>query len=124
MNHEEEPREGGDLRLTCAANKHLYTLLSWRRVSDGAEELPTSRAPVAQLSSGEFSHTLNLSLSNLTADASGTYRCSALHRLTGQKTHLDERVEVTGEPSGSLLSSPFSSPSSSLLPSTMLFIVP
>lgn len=94
VSQEEEPREGGDLHLTCAANKHLYASLSWQRVTDGAEALPPA-AVVGLPVSGEFSRTLSLSLSNLTADASGTYRCSALHLLTEQQTHLDTQVEVT-----------------------------
>uniref|UniRef100_A0A8C8LKF4 receptor protein-tyrosine kinase n=1 Tax=Oncorhynchus tshawytscha TaxID=74940 RepID=A0A8C8LKF4_ONCTS len=79
VSQEDEPREGGDLHLTCVANKHLYTNFSWQRVTDPAE----------------FSDTLSLLLSNLTAGDSGTYRCSANHLLTGQNTHLDTQVDVT-----------------------------
>ncbi len=31
---EEEPREGGDLRLVCIANRHLYSDLSWYRLTN------------------------------------------------------------------------------------------
>ncbi|XP_068199661.1 vascular endothelial growth factor receptor 1 [Antennarius striatus] len=93
----EEPREGGDLQLTCAANKYLYTVLSWRRLN-GTEDTQ-SRIPALsrhqQLASGEFSNSLVLSLKNLTAADSGVYRCSAHHLLTGQETHLDTQVTVT-----------------------------
>uniref|UniRef100_A0A8K9X260 Platelet-derived growth factor receptor-like protein n=1 Tax=Oncorhynchus mykiss TaxID=8022 RepID=A0A8K9X260_ONCMY len=82
VSQEDEPREGGDLHLTCVANKHLYTNFSWQRVTDPAEATP----PTPSL---EFSDTLSLLLSNLTAGDSGTYRCSANHLLTGQNTHLD-----------------------------------
>uniref|UniRef100_UPI003AADEB64 vascular endothelial growth factor receptor 1 n=1 Tax=Centroberyx gerrardi TaxID=166262 RepID=UPI003AADEB64 len=89
----EEPREGGDFKLTCVANKYLYTALSWQRMVDTVR---TEHAqPSGQLTSGEFSHSLTLLLSNLTPSESGTYRCSARHLLTGQETHLDTQVAVT-----------------------------
>ncbi|XP_068603807.1 vascular endothelial growth factor receptor 1 [Brachionichthys hirsutus] len=92
----EEPREGGDLHLTCAANRYLYTALSWRRLS-GTEDAH-SRIPALsrqQLASGEFSNSLVLFMKNLTARHSGVYRCSAHHLITGQETHLDTQVIVT-----------------------------
>lgn len=91
----EEPREGGRLNLTCVANKYLYTALSWRRVNDG-EDAHSHDAALGshQLTSGEFSNFLVLSVNNLTARHSGVYRCSAHHRITGQETHLDTRVAV------------------------------
>uniref|UniRef100_A0A8C7PIZ6 receptor protein-tyrosine kinase n=1 Tax=Oncorhynchus mykiss TaxID=8022 RepID=A0A8C7PIZ6_ONCMY len=89
VSQEDEPREGGDLHLTCVANKHLYTNFSWQRVTDPAEATP----PTPSLG-GEFSDTLSLLLSNLTAGDSGTYRCSANHLLTGQNTHLDTQAPV------------------------------
>uniref|UniRef100_A0A8D3AUV2 receptor protein-tyrosine kinase n=1 Tax=Scophthalmus maximus TaxID=52904 RepID=A0A8D3AUV2_SCOMX len=96
VNQREVPREGGDLRLTCAANKFLYTALSWQRVNDTADV--QSHSPGRgrqQLTSGEFSNSLVLLLSNLTGGDSGAYRCSARHLLTGQETHLDTQVVVT-----------------------------
>lgn len=98
VNQREVPREGGDLRLTCAANKFLYTALSWQRVNDTADV--QSHSPGRgrqQLTSGEFSNSLVLLLSNLTGGDSGAYRCSARHLLTGQETHLDTQVVVTSE---------------------------
>uniref|UniRef100_A0A674DPM9 receptor protein-tyrosine kinase n=1 Tax=Salmo trutta TaxID=8032 RepID=A0A674DPM9_SALTR len=95
VSQEDEPREGGDLHLTCVANKHLYTNLSWQRVTDPAEATPPTPSLGGELSSGEFSDTLSLLLGNLTAGDSGTYRCSAHHLLTGQNTHLDTQVDVT-----------------------------
>ncbi|XP_026056306.1 vascular endothelial growth factor receptor 1-like isoform X1 [Carassius auratus] len=92
---EEEPREGGDLHLVCIANRHLYSDLSWYRftnqstTSEGASDLR------GELKEGQFSHTLELLLKNVTAQDSGTYRCSATHLLTGEHTHLDTTVEVT-----------------------------
>ncbi|XP_077100809.1 vascular endothelial growth factor receptor 1 isoform X1 [Siphateles boraxobius] len=92
---EEEPREGRDLRLVCIANRHLYSDLSWYRmpnqstVSEGASVLG------GELTEGHFSHTLHLLLRNVTAQDSGTYRCSATHLLTGERTHLDTAVEIT-----------------------------
>ncbi|CAB1349857.1 unnamed protein product [Coregonus sp. 'balchen'] len=94
VSQEEEPREGGDLHLTCVANKHLYTKLSWQRVTDTAEATPPIPSLGGELSLGEFSDTLSLLLSNLTAGDSGTYRCSAHHLLTGQNTRLDTQVDV------------------------------
>lgn len=93
----EEPREGGDLHLTCKANKYLFTALSWQLVNDTEET--RSRSPVlsSEVTSGEFSNSLLLLLSNLTARDSGSYRCSAHHLVTGQETHLDTQVEVTSE---------------------------
>ncbi|KAM3860708.1 LOW QUALITY PROTEIN: vascular endothelial growth factor receptor 1 [Diretmus argenteus] len=90
-----EPREGGDLQLTCTANKYLYTALSWQRMT--AAEYAPSQSPTlgGQLTSREFSHSLSLLLSNLTPGESGTYRCSARHMLTRQETHLDTQVVVT-----------------------------
>uniref|UniRef100_A0A6Q2YBT4 Platelet-derived growth factor receptor-like protein n=1 Tax=Esox lucius TaxID=8010 RepID=A0A6Q2YBT4_ESOLU len=98
VSQKEEPREGGDLHLTCVANKHLYTNLSWQQVTAPAEATPPGPFLGGELSSGEFSDTLSLLLNNLTAGDSGTYRCSAHHLLTGQNTHLDTQVTVTGEP--------------------------
>ena len=95
MSQREEPREGGDLHLTCVANKYLYTALSWQRVND--TEDVQSRSSTQQLTSGEFSNSLVLLLSNLTAGDSGAYRCSARHLITGQGTHQDTQVVVTSE---------------------------
>uniref|UniRef100_A0A672J3P1 receptor protein-tyrosine kinase n=1 Tax=Salarias fasciatus TaxID=181472 RepID=A0A672J3P1_SALFA len=93
---QEAAREGGDLRLTCSANKYLYGALSWRRASDRGEVQSLRPAlNIQQLAIGEFSASLVLVLSNLTARDSGTYRCSAHHLVTGQETHLDTQVEVT-----------------------------
>ncbi|KAL1006503.1 hypothetical protein UPYG_G00073190 [Umbra pygmaea] len=95
VSQEEEPREGGDLHLTCIANKYLYTKLSWQQISDTAESVLPRPSLGGELLSGEFSDTLSLLLSNLTAGDSGTYRCSALHLLTRQNTHMDTQVDVT-----------------------------
>uniref|UniRef100_A0A667X8U3 receptor protein-tyrosine kinase n=1 Tax=Myripristis murdjan TaxID=586833 RepID=A0A667X8U3_9TELE len=96
VSQREEPREGGDLQLTCKANKYLYTALSWQRVTNKTEYTGPQRPALSgQLTSGDFSCSLSLLLSNLTPSESGTYRCSARHLLTGQETHLDTQVEVT-----------------------------
>ncbi|XP_076577551.1 vascular endothelial growth factor receptor 1 isoform X2 [Chaetodon auriga] len=96
VSQREEPREGGDLHLTCIANKYLYTALSWHRVSDTGDAHSRSPALSSQrLTSGEFSNSLVLLISNLTARDSGAYRCSARHLITRQETHLDTQVEVT-----------------------------
>ncbi|XP_032360311.1 vascular endothelial growth factor receptor 1 [Etheostoma spectabile] len=92
----EEPREGGELHLTCVANKYLYTALSWQRVNE--TEGVQSRSPARssqQLTLGEFSNSLVLLLSNLTARDSGAYRCSAHHLIIGREAHLDIQVVVT-----------------------------
>ncbi|KAF3836506.1 hypothetical protein F7725_029064 [Dissostichus mawsoni] len=92
----EEPREGGDLHLTCSANKYLYGALSWQRVNDTGHAQSRGPAPQQQqLTSGEYSNSLVLLLSNLTATDSGAYRCSTHHLVTGQNTHLETQVEVT-----------------------------
>ncbi|XP_011487225.1 vascular endothelial growth factor receptor 1 isoform X2 [Oryzias latipes] len=94
VKQQEEAREGGDLHLTCLANKYLYSALSWQPVKDTGK----SRFPaliVHQPTTGVFSNSLVLLLSNLTARDSGTYRCSTRHLLTGKETHLDTRVVVT-----------------------------
>uniref|UniRef100_A0A672J0R8 receptor protein-tyrosine kinase n=1 Tax=Salarias fasciatus TaxID=181472 RepID=A0A672J0R8_SALFA len=91
---QEAAREGGDLRLTCSANKYLYGALSWRRASDRGEVQSLRPAlNIQQLAIGEFSASLVLVLSNLTARDSGTYRCSAHHLVTGQETHLDTQED-------------------------------
>lgn len=92
----EEAREGGDLHLTCLANKYLYTALSWQRVNN-TEEAQSRGLNNQQFTFGEFSNSLVLLISNLTARDSGAYRCSARHIVTGQETHLDTQVEVTSE---------------------------
>ncbi|XP_070783880.1 vascular endothelial growth factor receptor 1 isoform X2 [Enoplosus armatus] len=95
VSQREEPREGGDLHLTCVANKYLYTALSWQRVNNTEDAQYRSPALTnQQLTSGEFSNSLLLLLSNLTAKHSGAYRCSAHHLITGQETHLDTQVVV------------------------------
>lgn len=96
MKQLEEAREGGDLHLSCLANKYLYTALSWHKVNATGE----SRSPalnIHQPTSGEFSTSLVLLLSNLTAKDSGVYRCSARHLITGQEAHLDTQVVVTSK---------------------------
>ncbi|XP_070709059.1 vascular endothelial growth factor receptor 1 [Pempheris klunzingeri] len=96
VSQREEPREGGDLHLTCTANKYLYMALSWQRVNNTGGVPSRSPAPSGQrLTSSEFSNSLVLLLSNLTARDSGAYRCSAHHLITGQETHLDTQVVVT-----------------------------
>lgn len=103
VNQQEEPMEGGDLHLTCVANKYLYTMLSWQRVK-GTDTQSWSSAPSnQQLISGEFSNSLVLLLSNLTARDSGAYRCSARHLVTRQEIHLDTQVVVKSEYSVSFL---------------------
>uniref|UniRef100_A0A7N6FJN6 receptor protein-tyrosine kinase n=1 Tax=Anabas testudineus TaxID=64144 RepID=A0A7N6FJN6_ANATE len=95
VNQQEEPMEGGDLHLTCVANKYLYTMLSWQRVKGTEDTQSWSSAPSnQQLISGEFSNSLVLLLSNLTARDSGAYRCSARHLVTRQEIHLDTQVVV------------------------------
>uniref|UniRef100_A0A3Q3A5K3 receptor protein-tyrosine kinase n=1 Tax=Kryptolebias marmoratus TaxID=37003 RepID=A0A3Q3A5K3_KRYMA len=94
VSQREEAREGRDLRLTCSANKYLYTELSWQRVNNTGGSLATG-LNIHQPPLGEFSASLVLLLSNLTARDSGVYRCSALHVITGQETHLDTQVVVT-----------------------------
>lgn len=95
MSQREEPREGGDLHLTCAANRHLYTALSWRRMGDAR---PRGPSPSGQKRvTGEFSDSLVLLMHNLTTGDSGKYRCSAHHLITGQETHLDTQVLVRSE---------------------------
>ncbi|XP_076869572.1 vascular endothelial growth factor receptor 1 isoform X2 [Brachyhypopomus gauderio] len=92
---EDEPREGGDSHLSCAANKHLYANVSWHRVANGSTVLAGGTALGGDLSEGEFSHVLRLTLRNMTALSSGTYRCSATHLSTGEHVHLDTALEVT-----------------------------
>lgn len=96
VNQLEEAREGGDLHITCSANKYLYTELSWQGVNITEESLTTG-LNIYQPPVGEFSTSLILLLSNLTARDSGVYRCSARHVITGQETHLDTQVVVTSE---------------------------
>uniref|UniRef100_A0AAY4ANM1 receptor protein-tyrosine kinase n=1 Tax=Denticeps clupeoides TaxID=299321 RepID=A0AAY4ANM1_9TELE len=91
----EEPTEGGDLNLSCTANRHLYSELSWHRLPDVSVTTPIGPALGGEVAWGEFSNTLHLSLSNLTAGHSGTYRCSGHHLLTGELTHREARVDVT-----------------------------
>ncbi|XP_072306905.1 vascular endothelial growth factor receptor 1 isoform X2 [Eucyclogobius newberryi] len=85
---EEESWEGGDLHLTCRANRHLYSSLSWKQMN--------SVHPVpAQLNVGKYSSALVLLRHNLSATDTGVYRCSAHHLLTGQQAHLDIQVNVS-----------------------------
>ncbi|NP_001014829.3 vascular endothelial growth factor receptor 1 isoform X1 [Danio rerio] len=91
----EEPREGGDLRLLCIANRHLYSDLSWSRITSQITVWDEASGLDGELTEGQFSHTLHFGLKNLTARDSGTYRCSATHLLTGEHIHLDTAVEVT-----------------------------
>ncbi|KAM6971481.1 vascular endothelial growth factor receptor 1 [Tautogolabrus adspersus] len=96
VSQREEPREGGDLHLTCAANKYLYTALSWQHMNNTEESQSwTPALSTQQFTSGQFSNTLDLLISNLTARNSGAYRCSAHHIITRQETHLDAKVVVT-----------------------------
>ncbi|KAL7840746.1 hypothetical protein AOLI_G00260690 [Acnodon oligacanthus] len=94
---EDEPREGGDIHLSCAANKHLYSNVSWYRVTNSSLVLMNGLFLGSELTEGEFSITLRLLLRNLTTQHSGKYRCFATHLLTGERTHLDTLVKVTGE---------------------------
>lgn len=98
VSQQEEPREGGDLHLTCVANKYLYTALSWQRLNN-TEDIQSHSPTLSsqQLTSGVFSNSLVMLLSNLTAKDSGAYRCSARHLVTRQETHLDTQVVVTSE---------------------------
>ncbi|XP_077409815.1 vascular endothelial growth factor receptor 1 isoform X2 [Vanacampus margaritifer] len=92
-----DSREGGDLRLTCSANKHLYTSLSWRRLhpaGGGAGGGGGGTTVHGHPSTGEFSHSLRLSLSNLSTQDSGAYMCAARHGVTGQEVHQVAQVKV------------------------------
>uniref|UniRef100_A0AAV2LBP7 receptor protein-tyrosine kinase n=1 Tax=Knipowitschia caucasica TaxID=637954 RepID=A0AAV2LBP7_KNICA len=80
--------EGGVLHLTCRANKHMYSALSWTQMSR-ARPLP------GQLSVGPFSSALKLQRHNVSAADSGLYRCSAHNLLTGRPAHLDIQVNVS-----------------------------
>lgn len=93
---EEEPREGGDLRLVCIANKHLYSDLSWYRITNQSTASEEHSVLAGELTEGQFSLTLRLQLKNVTAQDSGTYRCSTTRLLTGEHMNLDTPVEVTG----------------------------
>ncbi|XP_061777484.1 vascular endothelial growth factor receptor 1 isoform X2 [Nerophis ophidion] len=90
----EEATEGGEVRLTCRANKHLYAAPSWRRLSH-AHDPSRGVALRAELTTGKFSHSLLLLLSNLSTGDSGAYRCSARHLVTGLETHLVRQVKVS-----------------------------
>uniref|UniRef100_A0AAR2KGQ0 receptor protein-tyrosine kinase n=1 Tax=Pygocentrus nattereri TaxID=42514 RepID=A0AAR2KGQ0_PYGNA len=92
---EDEPREGGDVHLSCAANKHLYSNVSWYRVTNSSLVLMNDLFLGSELTEGEFSIALRLLLRNLTTQHSGKYRCVATHLLTGEHTHLDTLVKVT-----------------------------
>uniref|UniRef100_A0AAY4ANK7 receptor protein-tyrosine kinase n=1 Tax=Denticeps clupeoides TaxID=299321 RepID=A0AAY4ANK7_9TELE len=60
----EEPTEGGDLNLSCTANRHLYSELSWHRLPDVSVTTPIGPALGGEVAWGEFSNTLHLSLSD------------------------------------------------------------
>ncbi|XP_034024936.1 vascular endothelial growth factor receptor 1 [Thalassophryne amazonica] len=94
VSQREEPIEGRDLHLTCAANKYLYTALSWQQANGTEDAQSMSPTLTSQLRSGLFSTSLVLLLSNLTAKDSGTYRCSCRHTITGHETHLDTQVVI------------------------------
>lgn len=104
-----EPTEGGDLNLTCAANRHLYTALSWRRLHHRESTLSGQ-----QPTSGEYSNFLALSIGNLTASHSGVYRCSARHRVSGKESHLDTKVAVISKWCGCTFTLNSTSPSKCL----------
>uniref|UniRef100_A0AAR2IQQ1 receptor protein-tyrosine kinase n=1 Tax=Pygocentrus nattereri TaxID=42514 RepID=A0AAR2IQQ1_PYGNA len=91
---EDEPREGGDVHLSCAANKHLYSNVSWYRVTNSSLVLMNDLFLGSELTEGEFSIALRLLLRNLTTQHSGKYRCVATHLLTGEHTHLDTLVKA------------------------------
>ncbi|XP_030622984.1 vascular endothelial growth factor receptor 1 [Chanos chanos] len=92
---EEEPQEGRNLHLSCVANKHLYTQLSWHKVKNSTEATPTGSGLASELTVGRYSLTLRLLLRNLTSQDSGTYRCSTHHLLTRETSHLETHVDVT-----------------------------
>ncbi|KAF4075767.1 hypothetical protein AMELA_G00222560 [Ameiurus melas] len=91
---EEGPREGRDYHLSCVANKHLYSNMSWHRVTGSSAGMLDGPPLVGELTEGEYSLTLRLTLTNLTAQDSGTYRCSATHLVTVQHSHQDILVTV------------------------------
>lgn len=93
---EEGPREGGDYHLSCVANKHLYSNMSWYRVTSSSAGLTYSPPLVGELTEGEFSLILRLTLSNLTAQDSGKYRCSVTHLVTKKQSHQDALITVAG----------------------------
>ncbi|XP_062841606.1 vascular endothelial growth factor receptor 1 [Trichomycterus rosablanca] len=92
---EEEPREGRDAHLSCVANKHLYSNMTWHRVTGGSEAMVNGSDLGGRMTEEEYSVTLRLTLKNLTVRDSGRYRCSATHLFTGEHKHLDALVEVT-----------------------------
>ncbi|XP_060755794.1 vascular endothelial growth factor receptor 1 isoform X1 [Neoarius graeffei] len=91
---EEGPREGRDYHLSCVANKHLYSNMSWHRVTGNSAGMMDGPPLVGELMEGEYSLTLRLTLTNLTAQDSGMYRCSATKLVTGQHSHQDTLVTV------------------------------
>ncbi|KAM9332626.1 vascular endothelial growth factor receptor 1 [Pholidichthys leucotaenia] len=91
---QEEAREGGDLHLTCSANKYLYAAPFWQKVNDTVKAPRRSSFKNQNLVLGEYAISQVLLIRNLTATDSGAYRCSARHFFSGQETHLDTQVEV------------------------------
>ncbi len=77
----------------CIANRHLYSDLSWYRLTNQSTTSEGASVLGGDLKEGQFSHTLQLLLKNVTAQDSGTYRCSVTHLLTGEHTHLDTAVD-------------------------------
>nr|XP_055038371.1 vascular endothelial growth factor receptor 1 isoform X1 [Misgurnus anguillicaudatus] len=92
---EEEPREGENLRLVCIANKHLYSDMSWYRITNHSTASQEPSVLGGVLTEGQYSLTLHLLLKNLTEQDSGKYRCSVTHLFTGKQANLDTPVEVT-----------------------------
>lgn len=78
------------------ANKHLYSDLSWYRITNQSTASEEHSVLRGELTQGQFSLTLRLLLKNVTAQDSGSYRCSTTDLLTGERMNLDTPVEVTG----------------------------
>ncbi|TSK98456.1 Vascular endothelial growth factor receptor 1 [Bagarius yarrelli] len=91
---EEGPREGRDYHLSCVANKHLYSNMSWHRVTGSPADMVEGPVLFGQLMEGEYSLSLRLTLRNLSAQDSGMYRCSATHLVTAQRLNRDALVSV------------------------------
>ncbi|XP_078496229.1 vascular endothelial growth factor receptor kdr-like isoform X2 [Lissotriton helveticus] len=71
--------QGNDVNLTCRADPHLYTELTW--FDPSAEELPS--VPLV-IQNHWKSITFTQTLTNVSLDHAGRYRCTARNRYTNQ----------------------------------------
>nr|XP_033805031.1 vascular endothelial growth factor receptor 1 isoform X2 [Geotrypetes seraphini] len=102
INLDKEPTEGDELTLSCSANKHLYTDVTW--LLPGTADNQTVHQRSKRNSFVEkYSLRLDLNITNATQEDSGTYGCKARNMYTGEEVLQRKELIIRAQEAPRLL---------------------